>query len=202
MPYSGELRLIRRPRGQTLGDAWTVQSPVRTSASPSIMITMRPANRRRGRHVTTAGFKALLTPWPGWPDVRFRRPATTPSTAIELQLDGRHEPEDRDRGAGSQGDRRSPSTRYSHALPTMQTDGDGPARRDPRRSPLDRAEASSASESVPELWLDQDAPADHEGTSARDKGCFGPSPRKEEARSERGSGREWRVWYRIPDSNR
>ena len=38
------------------------------------------------------------------------------------------------------------------------------------RSPLDRAESSSPRESVPELWLDQDSPAGHEGTSDRDKG--------------------------------
>jgi hypothetical protein len=39
------------------------------------------------------------------------------------------------------------------------------------RSPLDRAESSSPRESVPALWLDQDSPAEHEGTSNRAKGA-------------------------------
>ena len=61
--------------------------------------------------------------------------------------------------------------RYSHALPTMQTEA--MARLDTvlGRSPLDRAESSSPRESAEALWLDQDAPAKHEGMSDRDKGA-------------------------------
>jgi hypothetical protein len=43
------------------------------------------------------------------------------------------------------------------------------------RSPLDRAESSSPRESEPELWLDQDSPTDHEGTSDRDQGADKPA---------------------------
>jgi len=52
--------------------------------------------------------------------------------------------------------------RYSHALPTMQTEA--MARLDAvlGRSPLDRAASSSPRKSVPELWLDQ-ALAVHDG---------------------------------------
>ena len=96
--------------------------------------------------------------------------------------------------------------RYSHALPTMQTEA--MARLDAvlGRSPLDRAESSSARKSAPELWLDQDAPADHEGTSDRDKGADkgarGPRRPKKKPDPSVDRAENWRFWYRIPDSNR
>ena len=52
------------------------------------------------------------------------------------------------------------------------------------------------------LWLDADPAAYRPAKSDRDKGGLGRSAGHETARSERGSGRNWRSWYRIPDSNR
>jgi len=73
--------------------------------------------------------------------------------------------------------------RDSHALPTMQTEA--MARLDAvlGRSLLDRAEASSASESAPQLWLDQDSAASGETPpdpdKGADKGAWGPRRPKE-----------------------
>jgi hypothetical protein len=94
--------------------------------------------------------------------------------------------------------------RYSHALPMMQTEA--MARLDAvlGRSPIDRAESSSPRESLPELWLDQDALADHEGTSDRDKGADkgAPGPRrgkkKPDPSMDRAETGDFGTAYRIP----
>ena len=67
------------------------------------------------------------------------------------------------------------------------------------RSPFDRAESSPPRESVPELWLDQDSPADHDMTSDRDKGAPG-GHRRSPIRA--WIGPKVRFWYRIPDALR
>ena len=151
-----------------------------------------------GRHVTTLGFKALLRR-AGLPDIRFHDLRHTFAT---LQLMAGTNPKIVSEVLGHK-EIAITLDRYSHALPTMQTEA--MARLDAvlARSALDRHESSPSRESVPELWLDQDAPADHETASDRDKGAdkgaCGPSTANEEARSERGSGRNWRsgTAYRI-----
>jgi hypothetical protein len=67
------------------------------------------------------------------------------------------------------------------------------------RSPLDRAESWSPRESVTELWLDQESPADHEGTSDPDKGARGrrPATRKPDPSVDRGETGEFGTAYRM-----
>jgi hypothetical protein len=118
-----------------------------------------------GRHVTTLGFKALLRR-AGLPDIRFHDLRHTFAT---LQLMAGTNPKIVSEVLGNK-EIAITLDRYSHALPTTQTEA--MARLDAvlGRSPLDRAESSPPRESVPELWLDQDSRAD-EGTSDRDKGA-------------------------------
>ncbi len=119
-----------------------------------------------GRHVTTLGFKALLRR-AGLPPIRFHDLRHTFAT---LQLMAGTNPKIVSEVLGHK-EIAITLDRYSHALPTMQTEA--MARLDAvlGRSPLDRAESSAQPESVPEMWFDQDAPADHEGTSDRDMGA-------------------------------
>jgi hypothetical protein len=119
-----------------------------------------------GRHVTTLGFKALLRR-AGLPPIRFHDLRHTFAT---LKLMAGTNPKIVSEVLGHK-EIAITLDRYSHALPTMQTEA--MARLDAvlGRSPLDRAESSSPRESVPALWLDQDSPAEHEGTSDRDKGA-------------------------------
>jgi Phage integrase family len=114
-----------------------------------------------GRHVTTLGFKALLRR-AGLPPIRFHDLRHTFAT---LQLMAGTNPKIVSEVLGHK-EIAITLDRYSHALPTMQTEA--MARLDAvlGRSPLDRAESSP-----PQLWLDQDSPADHEGASERDKGA-------------------------------
>jgi hypothetical protein len=67
------------------------------------------------------------------------------------------------------------------------------------RSLLDAPDDGEGEAPAPNLWLDDEPGASPDAPRIRRKGSY-EVPRQQEARSERGSGRKWRDWYRIPDS--
>ncbi len=97
--------------------------------------------------------------------------------------------------------------RYSHAMPTMQSEVMGRLDALLGRSAVDASDDASAEEpEEPALWLDDEAGAAADGPQSRDTGSSkGSSARiqleKKPDPSSR-SGRIRRIWYRIPDSNR
>jgi hypothetical protein len=152
-----------------------------------------------GRHVTTLGFKALLRR-AGLPEIRFHDLRHAFAT---LQLMAGTNPKVVSEVLGHK-EIAITLDRYSHALPTMQTEAMAPLDAVLGRSPLYRAEASSASETAPALWLDQDAAADGATRSDRhkgaDKGASGPrrATKKPDPSVDRAESGDFGTAYRMP----
>jgi Phage integrase family len=152
-----------------------------------------------GRHVTTLGFKALLRR-AGLPPIRFHDLRHTFAT---LQLTAGTNPKIVSEVLGHK-EIAITLDRYSHALPTMQTEA--MARLDALlgRSPLDRDEEPDPAEPVSEVWLYQATAADGSTAADRhkgaDKGARGPrrTTKKPDPSVDRAEIGDVGTAYRIP----
>jgi integrase len=151
-----------------------------------------------GRHVTTLSFKALLRR-AGLPDIRFHDLRHTFAT---LQLTAGTNPKIVSEVLGHK-DIAITLDRYSHALPTMQTEA--MARLDAvlGRSALDAPELDPAAAAEPVLWVDEEPRAwletEPEGDKGSDTGSAGPRPtkRKPDPSVDRAQTGDFGTAYRI-----